>query len=60
MNNRNHSSFEYLLNKRKPMLQIHLLKYLKYEDIVKFLLVCKDIGHLCDANKTKEVPEISE
>ena len=60
MNNKNHSTFKYLLNKRKPMLQIHLLKYLKYENIVKFLLVCKNTGHLCDANKTEEDSEISD
>jgi len=60
MNNKDQSTFKYLLSKRKHMLQIHLLKYLKYEDIVKFLLVCKDIGHLCDANKTEEDPEISD
>ncbi len=41
----------FLLDKRRPMLQFCLLKYLKYEEIVKFLLVCKDAGRLCDANK---------
>ena len=50
------NSFEFTLNylivKRRPMLQFYLLKYLKYEDIVKFLLVSKDAGHLCDANKS--------
>jgi len=40
------------------MLQIHLLKYLKYEDIFKFLLVSKDTGLLCDANKNEEDFEI--
>ena len=50
------NSFEfrlnYLLDKRRLMLQFCLLKYLKYEDIVKFLLVSKNVGHLCDANKS--------
>ena len=33
------------------MLQFHLLKYLKYDDFVKFSLVCKETGRLCDFNK---------
>ena len=44
-------TLKYLLDKRRPTLQFHLLKYLKYEDIVKLLLVSKDAGSLCDANK---------
>ena len=41
----------YLIDKRQPMLQFHLLKYLRYEHLVKFLLVCKKADRLCDANK---------
>ena len=48
----------YEIKKRKHILQIHLLKYLKYEDIAKLLFVCKDTGRLCDANKTGEDLEI--
>jgi hypothetical protein len=33
------------------MLQFQLLKYLKYENLVKFSLACKNSGRLCDANK---------
>ena len=33
------------------MLQFHLLKYLKYSNIVKLTLTCKDADNLCDANK---------
>ena len=47
----NEHSLYYLLDKRRPMLQFFLLKYLKYEDIVKFSLVSKDADRLCDANK---------
>jgi hypothetical protein len=32
------------------MLQFHLMKYLKYEDLIKLCLTCKDGGHLCDEN----------
>ena len=49
--NFNKLSLHYLLDKRRPILQFFLLKYLKYEDIVKFLLVSKDVGRLCDANR---------
>ena len=44
-------TFKYLLDKRQPVLQFYLLKYLKYENLVKFMLACKDAGRLCDANK---------
>ena len=50
MNSKIDNELIYLLKKRKNMLMFHLLKYLKFEDIVKFLLVCKDAGYLCDAN----------
>ena len=50
--NSNEFTLHYLLDKRKSMLQFCLLKYLKYEDIVKFLLVSKNLGRLCDANKS--------
>jgi hypothetical protein len=33
---------------------------LKYEDIVKFLLVSKDAGHLCDANKIETYSDKSD
>ena len=49
--NFNQHSFQFLLDKRQPILQFFLLKYLKYDDIVKFSLVSKDAGRLCDANK---------
>ena len=49
--NSNEFDLNYLIDKRRPMLQFYLLKYLKYEDIVKLLLVSKDSGRLCDANK---------
>ncbi len=42
----------FLLSKRGPMLQFYLLKYLKFEHIVKLSLVSKDAGRLCDANKS--------
>ena len=51
MNSKIHSTLNYFLDKRQPMLQFHLLKYLKYEDLVKFMLVSKDAGSLCDNNK---------
>ena len=41
-----------LLDKRRPMLLFCLLKYLRYEDIVKLSLVSKNTGRLCDANKS--------
>ena len=50
--NFNEFTLTYLLDKRNTMLQFCLLKYLKYEDIVKFLLVSKNVGRLCDANKS--------
>ncbi len=50
--NFNEHSFKFLLDKRRPMLQFFLLKYLKYDDIVKFSLVSKDAGRLCDGNKS--------
>ena len=49
--NCNKFTLHYLTIKRRQTLQFHLLKYLKYEDIVKLLLVSKDAGSLCDANK---------
>ena len=51
MNYKIHPDFKYLLKKRQPLLQFHLLKYLKYQNIVKFMLVCKDAASLFDANK---------
>ncbi len=50
--NSNEFTLHYLLDKRKSMLQFCLLKYLKYENIVKLVLVSKDAGRLCDANKS--------
>ncbi len=47
----NEFTLTYFLDKRQLMLQFCLLKYLKYEDIVKLLLVSKDAGRFCDANK---------
>ncbi len=44
-------TLDYLLSKRQQMLQFYLLKYLKYEHIVEFLLISKDSGRLCDANR---------
>ena len=44
-------NLNYLLDKRQSMLQFHLLKYLSYVNLVKFMLVQKDIGQLCDSNK---------
>ena len=32
----------------------HLLKYLKYSDLIKLHFVCKDAGRLCDANSDKD------
>ena len=49
--NSNKFTLAYLLGKRRPTLQFFLLKYLKFENIVKLLLVSKDSGLLCDANK---------
>ena len=51
MNSTIHYTLSYLLKNRQPVLMIHLLKYLKYENLVKFLLVCKNAGSICDANK---------
>ena len=52
------NSFEltlnYLLKKRKPMIQFYLLKYLKYEHIVKLSIVSKDAGRVCDENKFED------
>ncbi len=50
--NSNEFTLAYLLDKRQTMLQFCLLKYLKYEDIVKLLLVSKDANLCCDANKS--------
>ncbi len=33
------------------MLQFHFLKYLNYENIIKFSLVFKNTGRLCDSNR---------
>ena len=32
------------------MLTFHLLKYLKLDNFIKLLFVCKDAGNLCEAN----------
>jgi hypothetical protein len=48
--NINEFKLRYFLIKRRSMLQFYLLKFLKYEDIVKFSLVSKDAGRLCEAN----------
>ena len=40
------------------MLQFHLLKYLKFEDLIKFKLICKNAGHLADANFIQEETDI--
>ncbi len=53
--NFNEHTLPHLLNKRQPLLQFYLLKYLKYDDIVKFSLVSKDTGRLCDANSTHTI-----
>ena len=50
--NFNEHNIHYLLDKKRTTLQFFLLKYMKYEDIVKFLRVSKDAGRLCDANKS--------
>ena len=49
--NFNEHTLPYLLSKKRTTLQFFLLKYLKYEDIVKLSLVSKDAGRLCDGNK---------
>ncbi len=49
--NSNELTLAYLLGKRQSMLQFFLLKYLGYENIVKFSLVSKYAGRLCDANR---------
>ncbi len=51
MKNKFNYTLNNLLEYRKPMLQFHVLKYLKFENLVKFLLVSNNSGHLCDANK---------
>ena len=53
MNSKIHSTLNYFLKYRQPMLQFHLLKYLSYDNLVKLLLVCKEGGCLCDANKSQ-------
>ena len=53
MNTRIKFTLSFLLDKRQSMLTFHLLKYLKSFNLLKFLLVCKDAGRLCDANKPK-------
>ena len=35
------------------MLQLFLLKYLNYENVVKCLLINKETGLLCDANNVQ-------
>ena len=52
-NRKNKSALPYYLNKRKQMLQFHLLKYLNYDGLVKLKLVCKDGGNFCDAYYSK-------
>ena len=32
------------------MVQFHLLKYLKYDSLIKLQALCKDGGYLCDDN----------
>ena len=51
MNSSINYTLKYLLDKRQPMLQFSLLKYLKYEDLVKLMLGCKNLGRFGDANK---------
>ncbi len=53
-------TLKYLIDKRRPMVQFFLIKFLKYEDIVKFLLVSKDVGRLCDANKVEINSDVSD
>ena len=48
----NEHTLHYLIDKKRPMLQFFLLKYLKYDDIVNFSVVSKDVGRLCDSNKS--------
>ena len=50
--NTTYSTLDYLLEKKQSMLQFHLLKFLKYKNILKFSLVCKGAGRVCDANNT--------
>ncbi len=50
--NSNEFTLAYLLGKKRTTLQFFLIKYLKYDDIVKFSLVSKDAGHLFDAKKS--------
>ena len=42
------------------MLQFYLLKYLKYEDLIKLRHLCKDAATLCDANTGKTEQTISK
>ncbi len=48
----NEHSLHYLLGKKRTTLQFFLLKYLKYNNIVKLSLVSKNAGRICDANKS--------
>ena len=50
--NFNEHTLHYLLDKKRTTLQFFLLKYLNYEEVVKFSLVSKGAGRLCDANKS--------
>ena len=45
-------TFIFFLKKRKPLLMFFLLKYLKFSDLYKLKIVCKDAGNLCDANQS--------
>ena len=51
MENKKENNLFFLLKMRKLLIQFSLFKYLDYVNLVKFLLVCKDSGYLCDANK---------
>ena len=57
MPSKTHSNLNYLLNQRQEMLQFHLLKYLKYENMVKFMLVSKNADRVCDVNKYQNYSE---
>lgn len=50
INKKNQFSFSYLLKKKTQMLQFYLLKYLKYNDLIKLKKISKDGINLCDAN----------
>ena len=54
MNFNNNLSLKYLLKTKRPVLMFHLLKYLKYSDLIRLHFVCKDAGRLCDANSDKD------